>query len=277
MQTPAVYGSLQVKNAKVLKHAKNNTPILLATSPHPPSPRPKRPPFPTSPPSPAILPPHPPTNMHRPSPRRPSPRLLTPKSLLTLLTFLCLSLSLYTFFTLHASPPSTLTAAEITSKNLRIYDKSKHTFSLQPYSKTTCIATLVSNDDEDIDDLRIALKSLNNLNLDSKTKIIIFYESDLTMSHTNKITKSLPSHHIDFEYINFQTFPEQFNPSVEDSNWHKRSKWGYHQMIRFWITRVWDFESVRENCDSLMRVDSDSCFLPSTKEEMGLEEGIVYR
>ena len=100
------------------------------------------------------------------------------------------------------------------------------------------------------------------------------------MWHTNKITRSISPHHVDFEHIDFTLFPPFFDPKVEESNWNKRSKWGYHQMIRFWISRIWDHPAVVENCESVLRIDSDSCFLETTEEGVGLEglgEGIVYR
>ena len=100
------------------------------------------------------------------------------------------------------------------------------------------------------------------------------------MWHTNKITRSISPHHVDFEHIDFTLFPPFFDQKVEESNWNKRSKWGYQQMIRFWISRIWDHPAVVENCESVLRIDSDSCFLETTEEGVGLEglgEGIVYR
>ena len=47
-------------------------------------------------------------------------------------------------------------------------------------------------------------------------------------------------------------------------------------MIRFWITKIWEHEGIR-GCETVMRIDSDSCFV-GAGEEIGLRSAqTVYR
>ena len=72
-----------------------------------------------------------------------------------------------------------------------------------------------------------------------------------------------------------------FDPHNSTSNWSKRSKWGYHQMISFWITNIWEHESIAP-FDTITRIDSDSCWTqPLTMDGPGqflpgLPHGKVY-
>jgi len=66
---------------------------------------------------------------------------------------------------------------------------------------------------------------------------------------------------ISFATIDFNSFPDGFDPSKENHDFlvQGRNPWGYYQMIRFWTTLVWKQPAIAR-FDSVMRIDSDSCF-----------------
>ena len=83
-----------------------------------------------------------------------------------------------TFGGLHSTEgeeASSIVSSTHASPKLRGYDPLQRAF-VSDSKKHTCIAALVSNSDEDVKDLTVALKSLRNLKVGSETKILIFYE-----------------------------------------------------------------------------------------------------
>ena len=55
----------------------------------------------------------------------------------------------------------------------------------------------------------------------------------------------------------FVSFPDGFDPYLEDPTWSKREKWNYHHMCRFWFKMVVDIPVVK-TYEYLMRLDDDS-------------------
>lgn len=154
------------------------------------------------------------------------------------------------------------------------------------------IVMLIGGTPKDLDDSCIALKSLENLPdmawwrqqrpLEADTTrishdvapVLVFHEpNDLDQDKIERLQKCLcPNKGNDvesvitttcrpllFHLVNFTEFPKGFDPNSETSNWTKRSKWGYQQMCRFWITTLWSHEAI-ENYTTVLRLDSDACY-----------------
>eukprot|EP00527_Entomoneis_sp_CCMP2396_P008825 CAMPEP_0198143784 /NCGR_PEP_ID=MMETSP1443-20131203/10402_1 /TAXON_ID=186043 /ORGANISM="Entomoneis sp., Strain CCMP2396" /LENGTH=297 /DNA_ID=CAMNT_0043807069 /DNA_START=266 /DNA_END=1159 /DNA_ORIENTATION=+ len=130
----------------------------------------------------------------------------------------------------------------------------------QPVSnkKGTAIAVLISNHSQDIIKLKAALESLDSHLSDKTSPVLLFNEGNLNLEQMAKIL-NYTGRHLEFPIVNFTDFPIGFDPKVEKGNWKKRSKWGYQQMCRFWITKIWEHPAL-ENFSSFMRMDTDSCF-----------------
>ena len=147
-----------------------------------------------------------------------------------------------------------------------------YTLLLQPdryYStnKKSAIVTLISNHTTDIEGLSNAIYLLeknvlndnSNIN-DVKTPIIVFHQGDLTTKQRTFIVQK-STRPISFPIVNdFDTFPSGFDPRNEKTVWAKRSKWGYQQMCRFWVSQIWNHPAIQPH-ETIMRIDSDSCFL----------------
>ena len=128
-------------------------------------------------------------------------------------------------------------------------------------TKGPAIAMLISKKQRDVNYVMNALKSIDvNMPQDNMTTpVLLFNEGNLKKEQKQSIlsTTNRPIH---FPIVDFQQFPEGFNPETEESNWKKRTKWGYQQMCRFWITKIWE-HPVLDDYTSFMRFDTDSCFL----------------
>jgi len=86
------------------------------------------------------------------------------------------------------------------------------------------------------------------------------------------------------------SFPPNFDAEAEyKANWkvaaratnRGRKLWGYAQMIRFWTTTLWKHPAVKD-FDTIMRIDTDSCFVSPGKdiedsELPGMRGRFVYR
>lgn len=133
-----------------------------------------------------------------------------------------------------------------------------------PDGEGSVIATLVSSRPSDIEDLLVALKSLAFLKGDKDPEapapVLIFNEGDLSKENIEDIVAST-DRPIGFPKVNFNSFPEGFDPDQEKASFpvRGREKWGYMQMIRFWTTMIWKHPAV-QHFDTVMRIDSDSCF-----------------
>jgi len=128
------------------------------------------------------------------------------------------------------------------------------------------IAVLVTNLDSDIEDLRVALRSLEFLEGDDPdfpTPVLVFNEGDLATEQTHIIIESTNRPIAFPTVVDFTKFPDGFEPNTEPMfvrMGSKRKKWGYYHMIRFWITEIWQHPAL-DPYETVMRIDSDSCFL----------------
>lgn len=116
------------------------------------------------------------------------------------------------------------------------------------------IVTLVSNSKDDVLNLCVALSSLRNLadahkhgsTSSSPAPVLIFHDGDLSNRQRAFLSNNCTTRDLSFPVVDFQSFPQGFNATSEQSNMSKRSKWGYQQMIRFWITRIWTHEILND-------------------------------
>lgn len=133
-----------------------------------------------------------------------------------------------------------------------------------PAGEGPVIATLVSKRVQDIEELQTALKSLAFLKGDKDynalAPVLVFNEGDLDLLAIKYIVSST-NRPIAFPRVDFKKFPDGFNEVVEEAPFPVpgRDPWGYVQMIRFWTTMVWRHPAVK-HFDTVMRIDSDSCF-----------------
>lgn len=133
-----------------------------------------------------------------------------------------------------------------------------------PEGEGPVIAALVSSRPSDIQDLKVALKSLAFLKGDKDPEalapVLIFNEGDLGRDTIKDIVAST-DRPIGFPKVNFGSFPQGFDPVKEKIAFpvKGRDPFGYVQMIRFWTTMVWKHPAV-QHFDTVMRIDSDSCF-----------------
>lgn len=133
-------------------------------------------------------------------------------------------------------------------------------------SKTAIIAALVTNATEDLHELCNALVSLVHLPDMRNDKrqlagVIVFNEGNLLYRHKVLLQRCTPRP-VTFALVDFNAYPDGFDPNNETSVWRKREdyhKWGYHQMIRFFVTHIWNHDAV-QTYETIMRLDSDSCW-----------------
>lgn len=130
------------------------------------------------------------------------------------------------------------------------------------------IASLCTNIDKDVKELQNALKSLKFLHGDDPNQIspvLVFNEGDLSQDQINAIVAST-NRPIAFPLVDFTSFPPGFDPDKESREFSVkgRSKWGYYQMIRFWVTTIWKHRALAPY-EIVMRIDTDSCFMEDNR------------
>ena len=151
---------------------------------------------------------------------------------------------------------------------------------LDPKPRGPAIASLVTNEDYDIIAMCMALNSLKNLPDNSSAPALIFNEGNLFFRQIEHLRNCTPRE-LFFPLVDFSVFPKGFDPVNSTSNWSRRSKWGYHQMISFWITNIWEHDAITPY-DTIMRIDSDSCWSHPVQTDgprrylPGLPKGKVY-
>lgn len=174
-----------------------------------------------------------------------------------------------------------LTSAPVVGTLNSVVDKKtltgdNHTTTVRNRNKAA-IAALVSNQTRDVSELCEALESLGNLSDASKRRrrgvssvvdtttaagppapVLIFHEGDLSTVQQTTL-KKCTSRHVTFPTVNFSSYPPNFNPETESSIMHRRSKWGYQQMCRFWISTIWTHHAIRPY-ETILRLDSDACY-----------------
>jgi len=191
--------------------------------------------------------------------------------------------------TLHATP-STINNKEIQNKvgNPISFKETKHP------EKGPVIAVLLANREKDIEELCLVLRSLVLLKGDKDKEhlapVLVFQEGDISDTAKQFLVRCT-NRLIAFPYVNFTAFPADFDMKIEGERFEikGRSQWGYYQMIRFWVTRIWEHPALNP-FETIMRIDSDSCFnevneyLPNFKHDhlmyhsqyVGLEDGKKY-
>ena len=127
------------------------------------------------------------------------------------------------------------------------------------------ILVLTSSSESDMANLLIGVASLKHfVGEDEPAPLIVFHE-DLSDEQQQIIRDAAAQSHassprpVSFHAIEYDVFPPGFNGDVEEPNWRKRSKWGYHQMIRWWAYRVWHHPAVVD-LELAMRLDTDACY-----------------
>jgi len=133
------------------------------------------------------------------------------------------------------------------------------------YDGKSVICLLVTNNDKDVADLLVALQSLAFLQGDKAlpSPVLIFNEDNLSDEQIYAI-RSSTNRPISFPTVDLTTFPPGFKPNdfvnqAQHFDVTDRLPWGYYQMIRFFLTKIWHHPSV-ERYETIMRLDSDSCF-----------------
>lgn len=158
-----------------------------------------------------------------------------------------------------------------------------------------CISVLVTNRTKDIDEIQVALRSLAFLKGDTdkknKAPVLVFNEGNLSPLQVQSIVTST-DRPVAFPLVDFSKFPSNFDPFKDEPDFLVKgrvNKWGYYQMIRFWVTGIWEHHAL-EHFETIMRIDSDSCFkevnnyLPNFHHEgvwyhsqyVGVEDGAKF-
>ena len=130
--------------------------------------------------------------------------------------------------------------------NVQSSDSTKSNVASKQVEKGPAIAFLVPNAEADIDRTLVAFQSLDEfLQDDKKTPLLIFNEGDLSL-HSQEKLRNFTNRRIHFPLVNFSDFPRGFDPNRTRDRFQKRTRWGYWQMCRFWISRIWDHSILNE-------------------------------
>jgi len=145
------------------------------------------------------------------------------------------------------------------------------------------IVTLVTGQEKDVNNLCNGLQHLENLP-DAKrddlamADVVVFHEEDDMRSELMVRLRNCTDRTVTFAEVDFAQYPEGFDPEKEESRWQKRSKWGYNQMIRFFVTGLWAHPAIVGKYDFVMRLDADACWrdAPPRVDYPYLSRGYVY-
>lgn len=198
-------------------------------------------------------------------------RLFSPLTIIAIVTFIAAS-EMYMRATDYGVADRSLSYDYDNISRFLYYnvDPSDHNSKVQlptehyPIGEGSVIALLVSGRPQDLEEAQTALKSLEFLKGDKNPEhpapILIFNEGDIT-KEDQLVLASSTNRPLSFPRIDFKNFPDGFDPEVEAPKFRVagRNPWGYYQMIRFWTTLVWKQAAI-ERFDTVMRIDSDSCF-----------------
>eukprot|EP00523_Entomoneis_sp_CCMP467_P022840 CAMPEP_0168830096 /NCGR_PEP_ID=MMETSP0727-20121128/1354_1 /TAXON_ID=265536 /ORGANISM="Amphiprora sp., Strain CCMP467" /LENGTH=357 /DNA_ID=CAMNT_0008883315 /DNA_START=185 /DNA_END=1255 /DNA_ORIENTATION=- len=137
---------------------------------------------------------------------------------------------------------------------------------------TAAIVALVPNGIFNVAQLCVALQTLQFLpdaNKMTSADVVVFHDGLTPMKQNFLREECLSSRRkiifprLEYSFSNF--FPDGFDPVTETPNWQRRTKWGYHQMIRFWITYIWKHSLWQQSrYKTIMRLDADACWHNST-------------
>ena len=126
------------------------------------------------------------------------------------------------------------------------------------------VVYLCSNSSADLANIRTSLDYLHSALLwRHRYRVIVFNEGNLPKEAVANLLRDaaarVPQTALTFELVELRT-PTQVVEAGIKPTWHKRSLWGYHNMIRFWHSLV------QARLEALgvryyMRLDSDSWLL----------------
>lgn len=129
------------------------------------------------------------------------------------------------------------------------------------------IAMLISSHENDVQMTIEMFKSLDQYVVEQSkaAPILLFNEGDLSPLQKD-VLQNATARTLFFPVVDpfddpLSSFPDGFDPVNETSLFAKRSKWGYQQMCRFWITHIWKHQEILSNYTTIMRMDTDSCFV----------------
>lgn len=180
----------------------------------------------------------------------------------------------YSLVNLHAGSPIDLTL--VTMKGMHVHQE------------RAAIVSLITGKEEDVKNLCNALTHLVHLpdvrNKDTLlADVVVFHERhDLSTGNMNRLSNCTANRLVRFAEVDFDQFPAGFDPDKEESRWQKRSKWGYSQMIRFFISGLWEHPAIADY-RFVMRLDADACWdqIPFDDPEQRiypyLPDGYVYQ
>ena len=143
------------------------------------------------------------------------------------------------------------------------------------------IVYLANADDRDVENLMKSVALLVEAFPEQEIPILFFYDDVKFLDYHKNISRSLQMKEafisrIEFVYVDLSV-PDgccNFEPSSG-----KRTKFGYHNMIRFWIKDVWHSKAIRDGrITHVMRLDTDS-YLGEVQTDAtpDLPEGVLYR
>ena len=143
-------------------------------------------------------------------------------------------------------------------------------------NSTSAIAFLYN---EQILDLIPKIVQLDRYFSDNMSSDIIIFQTGYSLKRDLETIANTTKRQITFYNVDafFTSFPDGFDPYLEEPTWTKRGKWSYHHMCRFWFKHVTDIPLVNKY-DYLMRLDSDSGLLGNWFNIFNLMEkkNIVY-
>jgi hypothetical protein len=144
-----------------------------------------------------------------------------------------------------------------------IYSIRVNSSSLSPPAseRRNIVALLIKNNEKAIPSIKQQISMVDKFLLDnSAAEIVIFHDGFFFRGEIDDIrtnTKRV------VEFVNVEPVMSRmpsfsyFDAYMTDPTWWKHSKWGYHQMIRFWFADVFDLPTMR-NVEYYMRLDDDS-------------------
>lgn len=154
---------------------------------------------------------------------------------------------------------------------------------IEPKDRETggaAIAILVPAFEADVEMCCIALKSLKFLKGDQdhlpqdKAPVLLFNEGSLTLNHMNLLSECT-DRTVAFPVVNMEKqFPVEWSAGDVKNEWEqflnendikglgRPPHFSYANMIAFWTRWIWEHPAVQQ-FDTIMRIDTDSCFLDS--------------
>ena len=133
---------------------------------------------------------------------------------------------------------------------------------------------------DEVENLKKSVSLLGNAFKGQKIPVLIYYDNDQFLDFQTEISDAAKSAgfpgSLGFVPVRLE-LPKNccdFEPS-----WSKRSKFGYHNMIRFWIKDLWQSKSLLEGgYTHVMRLDTDS-FIQSVQTDATplIPNGSIYR